>query len=302
MLPLRRGVHLPAWPRVLVRRGRGREARLRAGRGRGEGLRLSGVSRRAKDAAREKWDRQDAKESLERLKGWLIQPAISRLESKTLTGVAVTLAALLVISATAGFYYYTQVSQSDQSKSSYVSELSTANNQYQSLASEYNASLSSYNQTLALLATTIAALNTSLPAYQTASTELANLWDEYLALKPAASSLYTADILLDFGNGTMKWFNGTSVQPGWNLYTETVVLTAGNMQATWYPEYQEHLVSGIDGVSSTATHAWFLWTYNGTASWQTAQVGADELTVYNGSIFAWTYCAESASYAPECTP
>jgi hypothetical protein len=151
----------------------------------------------------------------------------------------------------------------------------------------------------------MAALNTSEPIYQQASTQLSQLWSQYLGLKPASSSLYTADILINFENGTWLWYNNTQVQPGWSMYTETVVLTQGNMQATWDPEYGEHFVTGIDGVSSTNTLFWWLWTYdktNQTSPWQVAQIGADLLTVYNGSVFAWTYCGMTSSYTPACSP
>lgn len=222
--------------------------------------------------------------------------------AKPSSGLAILLVALLVISATAGAYYYYQYSQASQSKDQFASELTTATVQYSKLASNYNQSLSLDNQTLSLLVGAISIVNTSLPAYQQASAELSQLWSEYLALKPAPGSVYAADILFDFGNGTRIWYNDTSVQPGWNMYTETVVLTHGNLQAQWYPSFQEHLVSGIDGVTSTANKSWFLWTFNSTSSWQEAQVGADDLTVYNGSVFAWTFCPVSSSYAPECTP
>jgi hypothetical protein len=224
------------------------------------------------------------------------------LATRPIYGVAITLVALLIISATAGAYYYYEYQQATQSKDRYVNELTTATSQYDGLASNYNTSLSLYNQTFALLAGTIAVVNTSLPIYQQASSQLSQLWSKYLSLKPASSSLYAADILIDFGNGTSIWYNDTRVQPGWNMYVETVVLSHGDLQAQWYPDYQEHLVLGIDGVADSQTMDWFLWSYNETASWQTSQVGADQLPVYNGSVFAWTYCGESASYAPECTP
>jgi hypothetical protein len=212
------------------------------------------------------------------------------------------LVALLIISATAGAYYYYEYQQATQSKNQYVSELTTATSRYDGLASNYNASLSLYNETFSLLVGTIAVVNTSLPIYQHASSQLSQLWSRYLSLKPASSSLYAANILIDFGNGTRHWYNNTQVQPGWNVYVETVVLSRGNLQAQWYPQYQEHFISGIDGVSNSKTMFWFLWTHNETASWQTAQVGADQLPVYNGSVFAWTYCGETASYAPTCRP
>ena len=208
----------------------------------------------------------------------------------------------MIISATAGAYYYYEYQQANQAKSDYASELTTATSQYDSLASNYNSSLSLYNETFALLVGTIAVTNTSLPIYQQASAELSQLWSRYLTFTPASSSLYTADILFDFGNGTRVWYNDTRVQPGWNMYTETVVLSHGDLQAQWYPVYQEHLLSAIDGVSDSQAMGWFLWTYNATASWQLPLVGADDIPVYNGSVIAWTYCGETASFAPECTP
>ena len=217
-------------------------------------------------------------------------------------GVAIVLVAILVISATSGAYFFTEYQRAAQSRDSYVSELTSASSRYAGLASSYNSSLALINQTLSLLVGTISVVNTSLPIYQQASSQLSQLWSRYLSLKPASSSLYAADILIDFGNGTRLWYNDTRVQPGWNMYVETVVLSHGDLQAQWYPDYQEHLVTGIGGVSDSQTMGWFLWTYNATASWQTAQVGADMLPVYNGSVLAWTYCGETASYAPECTP
>jgi len=225
------------------------------------------------------------------------------LATRAIYGVAVTLVALLIISATAGAYYYYEYQQAAQSKNLYVSELRTETSQYDGLASSYNSSLSLYNETFSLLVGAIAVVNTSLPIYQQASSQLSQLWGRYLSLKPASSSLYAADVLIDFGNGTRLWYNDTRVQPGWNMYVETVILTRGDLQAQWYPApLQEHLLTGIDGVSETQTMGWFLWTYNETASWQTSPVGADLLPVYNGSVIAWTYCGETASYAPECTP
>jgi hypothetical protein len=221
--------------------------------------------------------------------------------AKAIYGVALALVALLIISATAGAYYYYEYQQATQSKNQYVSELTTATSKYNGLASNYNSSLSLYNETFSLLVGTIAVVNTSLPIYQQASSHLSQLWNRYLSLKPASSSLYAADILIDFGNGTRHWYNNTQVQPGWNMYVETVVLSHGNLHAQWYPQYQEHFVSGIDGVSNSKTMYWFLWTHNATA-WQTAQVGADQLPIYNGSVFAWTYCGETASFTPKCVP
>lgn len=128
--------------------------------------------------------------------------------------------------------------------------------------------------------------------------------NSYLSeLKTATGSKpLTTNILLDFGNGTRTWYNGTVVQPGENLYVATVAVTLGNMNTTWYPSYGEHLVTGIDGIINNANESWFLWTYNynSTSGWQVAQVGADDLPASSGSIYAWSFCGVTASYTPTC--
>ena len=120
-------------------------------------------------------------------------------------------------------------------------------------------------------------------------------------LKSATSSAPIAtNMLLDFGNGTRVWYNGTVVQPGWNVYLVTVVVTHGNLNSTWYPSYGEHLVSAIYGVENNQNESWFLWSYNSTASWQVAQEGADQLPASSGSVYAWAYCGLTPSYDPTC--
>jgi len=220
------------------------------------------------------------------------------LSPKTLYGIAAILLAGLIISSTFGAYYYYQFGQQSQIANHYASDLSDSSSQYNQLASQFDSSLTLDNQTLALLAGTVGEVNTSLPIYAQASSQLSGLWSSYLKLKPASIHVYSVNILLNFGNGTRRWHNDTQVQPGWNLYTATVVLTGGDMQATWYPPSPalgpgEHFVNSIDEVSGTATSYWSVWTYNSTALWQMSPVGADLIPVYNGSVFAWVFCGQT---------
>ncbi len=106
---------------------------------------------------------------------------------------------------------------------------------------------------------------------------------------------YGSNIFIDYGNGTSHWFNVTNVQPGTNLYVETEVITGGQVNATYYPEYQSHLVTAINNVGNTNSLYWLLWTYNRTALWQMAASGPDLLPVTNGSIFAWSYCGANCT-------
>ena len=218
-------------------------------------------------------------------------------------GVVVVLVALLIVSGTSAAYYYGQYQQTSSQNQRYVGELNTALARYRSLSGSFNSSLQDYNETLTLLANAVANLNTSIPAYHEASVALSSLWRSYQSLATLSSRkafVYEVDMLIDFGNGTRLWYNNTSVQPGWNGYVATLVLLDGNVQAVWYPQYGEHFVTGLDGIPDTDTNYWFLLTYNRTASWQAAQVGADELQMLNGTVFAWTYCSENANYLPAC--
>jgi len=212
---------------------------------------------------------------------------------KNLYGVAAVLLAALIIISSFGAYYYFQYGQQSQISNHYVADLSDAATQYNHLTTQYNSALVAYNQTLALLAGTVGAVNTSLPIYAQASSQLPGLWSSYLKLKPQSALVYSADILVNFGNGTRHWYNQTQVQPGWNLYTATIVLTGAKMQATWYPSFGEHLVTELFGVANTRTNYWIVWSYNSTALWQKAQVGADLIPVNNGTVVAWTYCGQT---------
>ena len=121
---------------------------------------------------------------------------------------------------------------------------------------------------------------------------------------PISTSLLTSNILFDFGNSTNLWVNGTSIQPGWNLFVATLVVTNGNIQAIWYPQYSEHFVTAVDGVQATQTKSWFVWYFNTTSStWVSPAAGADQLTMYNDTSYAWTLCGyNSATFLPTCTP
>jgi len=218
-------------------------------------------------------------------------------------GVVVLLVALLLASATVAVFYYGQYQQASSQNQQYVGELNTALLSYRSLSGSFNTSLSGYNQTLSLLANAVANLNTSTPAYHDASTALASLWSSYQELASVDGKralVYEVHLLLDFGNGTRRWFNDSTAQPGWNGYVVTLVLLKGDVQAVWYPQYGEHLVTGVDGVSQTS-RSWFLWEFSG-GSWVPSQTGADQLRVNNGTAIAWTLCAYDANYNPTCTP
>lgn len=221
---------------------------------------------------------------------------------RSLYGVAAVAAALILVGGTFTAYYFAQFNNAKSTNAQLLQELNDSTSKYTHLATNYNTLLSRYNESISLLSRSIAVINTSEPVYRQASGELNLLWQTYLGLKPASTSLIQNDVLINFGNGTRVWYNNTSVQPGWNFYVETLVLENGNVVAKWYPQFGSHLVSAIGGVSSSPTTFWFVWTFNNTALWRPAPVGADQLMVFNGSTLAWTLCGVDQNFNPTCKP
>lgn len=225
----------------------------------------------------------------------------------TLYGIIAVLLATSLVASSFAFVYYNQSQQQTSEAQRYTGELNAALAQYNSLSSSYQTALRGYNGTIALLSQSLSNLNTSSPAYQKGSRELASLWQNYLDLTKAraGSITYSVNILLEFGNGTRRWYNDTAVQPGWNAYIVTLVALDGDVQATWYPSYGEHFVNGIGGIENApaSNQGWLLWTRNSTNAWQLSSVGPDLIPMFNGSFFAWTYCHYNPStYAPLCSP
>ncbi len=218
--------------------------------------------------------------------------------------MVVILVALLVVSGTFAAVYYGQYQSEATQNTQYVGELNGALSSYRALSGSFNASLDGYNRTLSLLATAVSNLNTSTPAYQQASAALSSLWSSYQQLESVGGRkalAYDVHMLVDFGNGTRKWYNDSTAQPGWNGYVTSVVLLNGNVQATWYPQYGEHFVTGVDGVPEKSPLYWGIWQFGG-GQWTYLQTGADLLQIHNDTTFAWALCGLDANYEPTCTP
>jgi hypothetical protein len=224
----------------------------------------------------------------------------------TFLGVTVVFVALLLtISLIAGFYYL-QSQQEAASNATYASELGGSLADNAAIANTLSRTLREYNTTLVYLAQAVSNMNTSTRAYQNASRELPLLWNEYLTLAKAgrqAVSTYSVDMLVNYGNGSRIWYNGTAVQPGWNLYTTMLVTLHNRVQATWYSTLGggEDFVNSINGVPYSTTTSWFLWTRSG-GSWQVASTGVNLIPAYNGTTFAWTLCGYDKNFQPTCTP
>jgi hypothetical protein len=222
----------------------------------------------------------------------------------TFYGIVAVLVALLLVTSFVALSYYYQYQDTSAAADQRALEVSVALARYDSLSSHYNASLSDYYTTISLLAQAVGSLNTSTPAYRTASADLSSLWQSYRSLVAAGGGRpieYKVHMLVDYGNGTLRWYNGSTIQPGWNGYVVSLVLLDGNLNGTWYPQFGEHLVTSINGVPGTASLSWSLWEY-GAGQWTYSQVGADQIHIENGTTIAWALCGYDSSFRPTCIP
>lgn len=115
------------------------------------------------------------------------------------------------------------------------------------------------------------------------------------------TSLVGTNTLINYGNGTMQWYNETAIPSSWNAYTLTMYLAKCNVQAKFYgPPLNEHLVTGINGVSNHGSFSWSIWVFcQHTNAWAYSQVGVDLIALTNGQTLGWAYGASSSSNNPQ---
>lgn len=107
---------------------------------------------------------------------------------------------------------------------------------------------------------------------------------------PTGSTPVPVNTVINYGNGTVKWYNETSVPAHWNFYNLTLYLTRGNIVAPVNALLNEHFVTGINGVENHAPYFWTLWTFcEKQTAWAQATVGADEIRLGNKTTLAWAY-------------
>jgi hypothetical protein len=102
----------------------------------------------------------------------------------------------------------------------------------------------------------------------------------------------TVNTLLNFGNGTSRWYNESSVPVGWNFYNLTIYIANGNVASTWNSDLHEHFITAIDGKGggSNSAYYWALWQFcSNDRAWLYSNLGADDIFVSNNQTMAWNW-------------
>jgi hypothetical protein len=105
------------------------------------------------------------------------------------------------------------------------------------------------------------------------------------------TSTVSVNLLINYGNGTLTWYNNTSVPSNWNFYNVTTLVTNGNIGSVFFASFGSHFVYSINGAGCLASNifcdeAWGFWVLNGLC-WEEAQVGVDQIPVSQGATVAW---------------
>lgn len=97
------------------------------------------------------------------------------------------------------------------------------------------------------------------------------------------------NILIDYGNGTAKWYNNTEVLKGSTLLEATMKIAKVDGETGKYGFY----VKAINGhseeiVSSSEGYSW-IWYYWDGKEWIMGPVACDAQEVVDGGVYMWRY-------------
>jgi cell division protein FtsB len=197
--------------------------------------------------------------------------------SKTVQLFAVLFLCTTIISSSIAVYYYYQFSESEKTIEVIRSQLDQRDQALESLSLE----VSVIQQEVEDLRSEYKGLIQGLNASESDSGEINSTLEE---LKEEIDQFgITVDILIDYGNGTSQWFNGTEVQLGSTLFNATKRIA--NVEYNLFE--MGVFIENINGVGED-TGGWWIW-YHYDGEWQYGPVGSNQWILKDGDILSWRY-------------
>ncbi len=122
---------------------------------------------------------------------------------------------------------------------------------------------------------------------------------KYFSANSTGAGTISVNTVINYGNGTITWYNQTSVPSNWNAYALTMYVTRCNIQTTYYGQpLNEHLVTAISGLSQHGSLSWSIWKFcNAKDGWTYSPLGADLMQLTNDETLAWAYGSFSSTTA-----
>jgi hypothetical protein len=91
------------------------------------------------------------------------------------------------------------------------------------------------------------------------------------------------DILIDYGNGTIIWFNKTRIIPGESLLNITQDIADVDYTESEFGAF----INSINGVEGTSNNFWIWYYYED--GWNMGLIGAGKKYLHEGDIVSWKY-------------
>ena len=133
---------------------------------------------------------------------------------------------------------------------------------------------------VALLCTTIAAGALAVNY----NYQLRALDEDYqIVLEDLEDFTAQVDIMIDYGNETIVWYNDTRIQVGASVLDATIVACETEYQTSDFGSF----VTTVNGLEQDASHFW-IWSIHEN-EWTMGPVGADQYSIHDGDVIGWTY-------------
>ena len=97
--------------------------------------------------------------------------------------------------------------------------------------------------------------------------------------------------MLNYGNGTIIWYNQTSASLNSNFYDVTAQIFGSSLGSVYFASFGSHFVYSINSVGCPASNifcdvSWGFWTLDGVC-WELPFVGVDQILVTQPMTVAW---------------
>jgi hypothetical protein len=107
------------------------------------------------------------------------------------------------------------------------------------------------------------------------------------------------NLLISVEDSEDRWYRNFEAPKGTDAHQLTEMVTRGNMEATYYPEFRAHFVESIAGVENQGSNYWIIWLWSDyNDKWEVLPVGSDFFSLMDGHTLGWYYADTSKGENP----
>jgi hypothetical protein len=97
---------------------------------------------------------------------------------------------------------------------------------------------------------------------------------------------YEVNLLINYNNGTKRWYNQTIVPIGYSLFNATIKITDGQVEGSW-SDFGV-FVTAINGVQGSGPEYWLWFRWDETENrWMSGATGPNSHIITQGETAAW---------------